>query len=280
MRTDLPQHEAPELATISESHALTDEGRAEYQALRAEIVERLRAQQQVSNYALALFTATVAGSLALAGRVDMPTVREFFNTTAALPLTVLALLFAALAAVYAEHEVMIAHTGRYIATTLLMPWEHAFHGRPVDRPAAAAKLLLSTLFAGKYILAFLPAIAMLSFSTVGIAGSSGIWALEAQPLLVWFSRGLWGATGVILACSAAGIALTVRKYWTLGKQEIDSRHVAAHDTSLVAVRRRSVLSESTTAGPLRRNDRRVRLRHAGVHGMRAPMTTPVIARIA
>src|SRR5688500_9281660 len=102
--------------------SLTEDGRAEFQALRAEIIERLRAQQQATQFTLMLITAMLAGAASLPGRVDGELLLSFGSSTALIPVTLLALLFASLAAVYAEQEVGVAYAGAYVARRLGMPW--------------------------------------------------------------------------------------------------------------------------------------------------------------
>lgn len=197
--------------------SLTEEGRAEYQALRAEIVERLRAQQQVTNYVVLLITGVVAGVLALAGRMEIHVVGSFLGETALLPLTLSGLLFAALAAVFTEHEVMVAFAGSYIARVLRMPWEHASHGRPRNGRELASKVLMGTLFAGKYLLAMAPALLAWSTAAVGVAGAPGLWGYDTATPTVWASRALWlGTSGLLLAC-LAGVVAAVRRYWLAGE---------------------------------------------------------------
>ena len=204
----------PVLPLIPASPSLTDDGRAEYQALRAEIVERLRAQQQVMNYVVLLLTGTAAGALALAGRIDVELIGHFLSTSALLPLTTTGLLFAALAAVFTEHEVMVSFAGTYIAQVLCMPWEHAYHGRPRDPRDLVAKILMGTLFAGKYLLAMAPALLVTAGAAAGVAGAPGIWAGDAPGLLLWGSRVLWLLTcGILLAC-LGGVVAAIRRYWT------------------------------------------------------------------
>ena len=212
---------APEAQrAVDEQHgiapSLTDEGRAEYQALRAEIIERLRAQQQTSNYALLLLTATAAGSLGLAGRVEGDAAREFLSSAALLPLTVLALLFASLAAVFTEHELMIAHAGAYIATALRMPWEYAVHGKPTTRSQAGSKLLLGALYAGKYLLALVPATVVWGLGTFPVFAGLSVWESVGPPLLVWLARATWTLALVLLGAAVLGIVQSIRTYWTIG----------------------------------------------------------------
>jgi hypothetical protein len=202
--------------------SLTDEGRAEYQALRAEIIERLRAQQQTSNYALLLLTATAAGSLGLAGRVEGEAAREFLSSAALLPLTVLALLFASLAAVFAEHEVMIAQAGAYIAAALRMPWEYALHGKPTSRRHATSKLLLGALYAGKYLLALIPATVIWGLGTFPVLAGMSVWANEGPPPLVWLARVTWTIALVLLCAAVLGIVESIRTYWTIGPEPMRS----------------------------------------------------------
>jgi hypothetical protein len=196
--------------------SLTDEGRAEYQALRSEIIERLRAQQQTRNYALLLLTATAAGSLGLAGRVEGEAARQFLGSASLLPLTVLALLFASLAAVFTEHEVMIAQAGAYIANVLGMPWEHALHGKPATRRQAASKLLLGALYAGKYLLAVVPATVVWGLGTFPVFAGLSVWESSGPELVVWLARVTWLIALLLILAAVGGIAQSIRTYWTIG----------------------------------------------------------------
>lgn len=222
----------------AQSPSLTDEGRAEYQALRAEIIERLRAQQQTSNYALLLLTATAAGSLGLAGRVEGEAAREFLTSAALLPLTILAVLFASLAAVFAEHEVMIAQAGAYIAAALRMPWEYALHGKPTTRRRAGSKLLLGVLYAGKYLLALVPATVIWGLGTFPVFAGMSVWESGGPPLLVWLARATWTIALVLLAAAVLGIVQSIRTYWTIGPDP-EGLPIAEHlrRTDLVEIRR-------------------------------------------
>lgn len=192
--------------------ALTDDGRAEFQALRGEIVERLRAQQQGMQFTLTLLTALVAGAAALPGRVPEEVMYALLRSTAMLPVTLLALLFAGLSAVFAEQEVMISYAGGYIAKRLRMPWEFTRHSTLGFQRRALVRAQGWIMLGAKYLLAAVPAVLLWSLSAVGVGDGTGVWQASASPAIAWASKALWVVVGAVLLASFSGVALALLSY--------------------------------------------------------------------
>lgn len=204
---------------------LTEDGREEFKALRAEVLERLRSQQQMVNYALLVLGLAGTALATLVGRVDPQAISQAIiqvsgvapeaawqltGSLILLPVTLLGLFFAVLSVVFVDHEFAMAMIANYIGRELRMPWESRRHGHLRSGIGATLGVENFLLSFSKYLTAFVPACALLvitgwrnmlhPFGIPSVFDAGGALPVTKLPMIFWIS----GAALMLL--SVVGLA--------------------------------------------------------------------------